>query len=120
MTIEPMKKILAPLLACALTLASIPLITQLFAERSAAETVVPASVSEAEFPIGRKCIVTLDPRAQSTPVFAGDSKILTGLSAPDVMEGKMLADRGQWIVIKTVSRENWVPKSKILLISFTD
>ena len=36
------------------------------------------------------------------------------------MEGKMLADRGQWIVIKTVSGENWVPKSKILLISFTD
>lgn len=115
-----MKKILAPLLACAFTLASIPLVAQLFAERSAAETEGSSTMSGDKFTIGRKCIVTLDPRAKSTPVFAGDSKILTGLSAPDVMEGKLIADHGQWLVIKTTSRENWVPKSKILLISFTD
>lgn len=115
-----MKKILAPLLACAITLAFIPLVTQLFAQPSAAETGTTGSVSGAEFPIGRECILTLDSQAKSTPVFAGDAKIQTGLSAPDVMEGKLIADRGYWLVIKTPSRENWVLKSKVLLISFSD
>lgn len=120
MNAQPMKKIIAASLACVLALVAIPLVIQVFSSSLVAQTETTDKMSKSEFPMGRDCVLCLDPRAASDPVYAANANVLTGLSGPDVMEGKIIADRGQWLVIKTLSRENWVPKDKILFLSFDD
>jgi hypothetical protein len=68
------------------------------------------------YPLGHRCVVTLDPLDGSTSIAAGDANIVTGFVAPNTVEGDLLALDKEWLVIRSGCNENWVPREKVLMI----
>ena len=69
-----------------------------------------------DFPINRRCVVTVDPLAASKPVIAGIENVVTGFSAPDVVEGVLIRLDPDWLVLRENSNDYWIPTSKVILI----
>lgn len=114
----PMKRSPLPIIAGAIALLLIPpFATDLFANRT---TLQPQSLSDSkqssEYPLGRDCIITLDSEF-SKPVFAGRANIDSGFAAPDTVKGTIIEEKDFWLILKCGRNENWIPKSKILMIS---
>lgn len=72
--------------------------------------------SRIEYPLNRDCVITVDSRAESKPVIAGDANIVTGFDAPDTAEGILIHMDSDWLVLRDGSEENWIPKAKVLMI----
>lgn len=72
--------------------------------------------SRIEYPINRECVVTVDPRASSKPVIAGEANKVTGFVAPDTAEGILMHMDSEWLVLRDGSEENWIPRAKVLMI----
>lgn len=69
-----------------------------------------------EYPLNRSCVVTVDPRAASKPEIAGQANKVSGFVAPDTAEGILIHFDSDWLVLRDGSEENWIPKSKVLMI----
>jgi hypothetical protein len=69
-----------------------------------------------EYPLNRSCVVTVDPRATSKPEIAGQANKVSGFVAPDTAEGILIHLDSDWLVLRDGSEENWIPKSKVLMI----
>jgi len=69
-----------------------------------------------DFPINRKCVVTVDPLAASKPVIAGIENVVTGFAAPDTAEGVLIRLDPEWLVLRENSEDYWIPTSKVILI----
>lgn len=68
-------------------------------------------------PINRRCVVTLDPiDSGHSTVVAGTANIVTGFAAPNIVEGQLISLNDQWLVIRSATNENWIPRNKILMI----
>jgi hypothetical protein len=72
--------------------------------------------SRIEYPLNRDCVVTVDPRASSKPVIAGEANKVSGFVAPDTAEGILIHMDSEWLVLRDGSEENWIPRAKILMI----
>lgn len=99
--------------------ASAPFAQNVFAdttEISPEKTASPPS----EYPIGERVVITVDPQYSSDRVNAGDANIITGFDAPDAIRGILVEEKEHWLVLREGKIEKWVPKSKILLLSFFD
>lgn len=69
-----------------------------------------------EYPLNRDCVVTVDPRAASKPVYAGEANKVTGFVAPDTAEGVLIHMDSDWLVPRDGNAENWIPQPKVLMI----
>lgn len=69
-----------------------------------------------DYPLSRDCVVTVDPRASSKPVIAGEANKVSGFVAPDTAEGILIHMDSDWLVLRDGSEENWIPQSKVLMI----
>lgn len=81
-------------------------------------TDLPLGPQEAriEHPLNRDCVVTVDPRASSKPVIAGEANKVSGFVAPDTAEGILIHMDSDWLVLRDGSEENWIPQAKVLMI----
>lgn len=73
-----------------------------------------------EYPLGERVVITVDPEYDSDRVYAGDANIITGFDAPNAVQGILVEEKEHWLVLREGKTEKWVPKSKILLMSFFD
>ena len=80
----------------------------------------PSQVDQVRLPVGRDVTVTLDPIANSKPVFAGDANVITGFNAPDVVKGIIVQMDDRWLVLQDGSAHDWVPLEKVLMIHASD
>ena len=69
-----------------------------------------------DYPIGMRCVVTVDPLANSKPVVAGTANKVTGFVAPDTAEGTLIRIDDEWIVLRDGSYDDWIPRNKIILM----
>ena len=120
-THKPMKRQPVIFLGAAiLLLMGSPWISAVLADiRAPANTLGPAS-APAGCPLNRNCVVTVDPLSSSKPVIAGDANIVTGFVAPDTVEGTLIRFDDEWLVLRAGRNENWIPKSKVIMIHFCD
>lgn len=117
----PMKSSPLLMIAGAVALLLIPpFASDLYANFSTPQSPLSLEISPEDYPLGRDCVITLDPQHTSTPVFAGGANINTGFAAPDVIRGIIIREQAHWLIVKCGRYENWVPKSKILMISVWD
>jgi len=68
------------------------------------------------YPIGRDCVVTVDPLAGSTAQYAGDANVITGFAAPDTVRGVLIRIDEHWLVLRDGRSENWIPRHKVILL----
>ena len=47
---------------------------------------------------------------------AGQANKVSGFVAPDTAEGILIQLDSDWLVLRDGSEENWIPKSKVLMI----
>ena len=78
------------------------------------------SIPQSEYPLGQNVVITVDPQHSSKPVYAGDANIITGFDAPDAVRGILVEEKEHWLILREGKMEKWVPKSKILLMTFCD
>ncbi|WP_411825613.1 hypothetical protein [Luteolibacter sp. AS25] len=83
---------------------------------SAQTAVVEKDSAESEYPIGKNCIITLDPQDSSVIDLKNDGSVDRGFVAPLTVRGIITRDHGAWLIISEGRYENWVPKSKILMM----
>lgn len=76
----------------------------------------PAKV---ELPIGRKCIVSVDPQASRTGLPATDNQA-SGFEADGTAKGLLIRLSDDWCVLKDGTAENWIPVDKVLMIRASD
>ena len=69
-----------------------------------------------DYPLGQRCVVTVDPLAASKPPIAGTANKVTGFVATDTAEGTLIRIDSEWLVLRDGSNENWIPRSKIIMI----
>lgn len=69
-----------------------------------------------DYPLGQRCVVTVDPLATSKPVIAGTANKVTGFVAPDTAEGTLIRMDSDWLVLRDGSNEEWIPKNKIIML----
>lgn len=72
-----------------------------------------------DYPLGLRCVVTVDPLAASKPVVAGTSNKVTGFVAPDVAEGVLIRIDDEWLVLREGYHDDWIPRNKIILMHVT-
>ncbi len=114
---EPMKRFPLFVLAGVISLAAIPP----FASSLLANMQPPGNPPEwrdpgTNHPLGRDCVVTVDPQDKRTPVYAGIQNIVTGFDAPDTVRGTLIRVDDDWLVLRDGKSENWIPRNKVLLI----
>ncbi len=69
-----------------------------------------------DYPLGLRCVVTVDPLAASKPVVAGTANKVTGFVAPDIAEGVLIRIDDEWLVLRDGYHDNWIPRHKIILM----
>lgn len=72
--------------------------------------------NQIDFPLGLRCVVTVDTRSAPKPEVAGQANLVTGFAAPDATEGILIRMDADWVVLRDGSDENWVPMNKVLLV----
>ncbi|MEP4170132.1 MAG: hypothetical protein ABJO26_00460 [Luteolibacter sp.] len=97
-----------------------PFASDLLANLSTPQPPVLSTSQGDEYPFARDCVITLDPQYSSKPVYAGDANIASGFVAPDTVRGIIIREQEHWLIVKCGRYENWIPKSKILMISVWD
>ncbi len=78
----------------------------------------PASV-QVDLPLGRKCIVSVDPQASRAGLPATENES-SGFEADGTAHGQLIRLSGDWCVLKDGTSENWIPTAKILMIRASD
>jgi len=116
-TEKPMKHQSMILLACA-----IPLFIYatwapdvLAAARSQPTAPIPGAPA-VDYPLGLRCVVTVDPLAASKPVVAESFNKATGFAAPDIAEGVLIRMDNEWLVLRDGYHDDWIPRNKIILM----
>lgn len=74
----------------------------------------PAEVATS--PLGRLCVVTLDPRIDRGAKAAGESFKKAGVTADSTVEGTLVTWDQEWIMLRDGTYENWIPRDKVLMI----
>ena len=72
----------------------------------------PAKV---ELPLGRKCIVSVDPQASRAGLPATENQA-SGFEADGTAKGQLIHLSDDWCVLKDGTAENWIPTDKVLMI----
>ena len=75
----------------------------------------PPAPEKVELPLGRNCVVSLDPRA-SRASLPGTENAASGFEADGTLRGQLILLSGEWCVLKDGNAENWIPRDKVLLI----
>jgi hypothetical protein len=81
-----------------------------------AQNTPPAKV---EYPLGRKCIVSVDPRASRSGLPATENQV-SGFEADGTAKGQLILLSNDWCVLKDGTNENWIPTEKVLMIRASD
>ncbi|MGJ8635197.1 MAG: hypothetical protein ACSHX7_14875 [Luteolibacter sp.] len=92
------------------------LTSDLFANVQTQGPVPGYTTVSSEYPLGRDCVVTVDPEGASKQVYAGDANVITGFIAPDTVRGILVSIDNQWMVLKEGKNENWIPRHKVILL----
>ncbi|MEK7952384.1 hypothetical protein [Luteolibacter soli] len=82
--------------------------------------VTPGAVPvKADAPLGKKCIVSLDPQASRSerPVTENQA---SGFEADGTVKGQLVRLSEGWCVLKDGTAENWIPVNQILMIRASD
>jgi hypothetical protein len=116
-TEKPMKHQTMILLACAIPVLSYATWAPdvLAAVRSHPAAPI-AGAPAVDYPLGLRCVVTVDPLAASKPVVAGTFNKVTGFVAPDIAEGVLIRMDDEWLVLRDGCNDDWIPRNKIILI----
>jgi len=69
-----------------------------------------------DYPLNRSCIVTVDPYSLSKTEIVGPANKSTGFVAPDTAEGMLVRLDHEWVVLRDGKHDNWIPKTKVLMI----
>ena len=101
--------------AIALVIASTWLPSLLAEARTSIKPSITAA-NQTDYPLGQRCVVTVDPLAASKPVVAGTANIVTGFAAPDAVEGVLIRMDADWSVLRDGCDENWIPMKKVILV----
>ncbi|MCW1924751.1 hypothetical protein OKA05_19455 [Luteolibacter arcticus] len=81
---------------------------------------VPNSApAKVDLPLGRKCIVSVDPQASRESRPAGENAV-SGFEADGTAKGQLIRLSDDWCVLKEGNSENWIPTDKILMIHTSD
>ncbi len=116
-----MKRLPLFFIAGALALAAAaPFTSNVFASIPADSASRVNSAPPSAYPLGERVVITVDSESGSTPVYAGDANVITGFNAPDAISGILVEENGAWLILREGKIEKWVPKNKILLMSFCD
>lgn len=67
-------------------------------------------------PLGRICVVTLDPRTDRSARVASESFKKAGVSADGTVEGTLVTWDEDWIMLRDGTYENWIPRDRVLMI----
>lgn len=77
--------------------------------------VSPDSAVKVEIPLGRDCIVTLDPRTSHAELPSAKKQV-AGFDGDGTARGQLIKLSGEWCVLKDGKSENWIPTEKILML----
>jgi hypothetical protein len=105
-----MKPILPCLAGAVVVAAAVPFFTQ--PSQAQQPAVNPAGKALA-FPVGSRCVVTLDPEAPATKRSGGVNSD-TYEVLENKLQGEFLAISSEWLVLKEGNYENWIPRDKVL------
>ncbi len=78
-------------------------------------TLIPGAPA-VDYPLGLRCVVTVDPLAASKPAVAGTYNKVTGFVAPDIAEGVLIRIDDEWLVLRDGYHDNWIPRNKVILM----
>jgi hypothetical protein len=78
-----------------------------------------AAPAKVDLPLGRKCIVSVDPHASRAGLPATENQA-SGFAADGTAQGQLIRLSEDWCVLKDGNAENWIPTDKILMIRVTD
>jgi hypothetical protein len=76
----------------------------------------PAKV---DIPLGKKCIVSVDPQASRAGLPATENRA-SGFEADGTAKGELIRLSDDWCVLKDGNAENWIPTNKVLMIRASD
>lgn len=74
-----------------------------------------AGEQKVQLPIGRRCVITLDPRDPGKRR-EGAANADSYLVLDNKVEGDLVSVNPEWIVLKDGNYENWVPRDKVLYL----
>lgn len=93
-----------------------PFTSSLLANIQSTATSLEKNTPKMDYPLGRDCVVTVDPLADSTKRYAGDANVITGFAAPDTVNGKLIRIDEHWLILQNGHTENWIPRQKVILL----
>ena len=93
------------------------LTSNLTANVETASSVSAYSESTVNYPIGLRCVVTVDPESVQKERFAGGANIITGFIAPDTVRGILVSVDDEWVILQDGKYDNWIPRDKVILLS---
>jgi hypothetical protein len=105
-----MKPILPLLAGAAVVAAAVPFFTQ---PSQAQQTAGNPGEKALSYPVGVRCVVTLNPEAPATKRF-GSTNSDTYEVIGNVIQGDFMAISSEWLVLKEGNYENWIPRDKVL------
>lgn len=76
----------------------------------------PEGRALSDLPLGSQCIVTLDARSNSRAAMTPEMQANSGFSSPNTAKGEMLHHTPEWLVLKHLDAEYWIPRDKILMV----
>jgi hypothetical protein len=74
---------------------------------------------KSDYPIGRRCVVTLDPQ-HPKPVVVGEANVVTGFTAPDTVTGILAVWNDDWVAVRDGTNENWMRAEKVIMIHIAE
>jgi hypothetical protein len=78
-----------------------------------------AAPAKVDIPLGKKCIVSVDPQASRAGLPATENRA-SGFEADGTAKGELIRLSDDWCVLKDGSAENWIPTDKVLMIRASD
>jgi hypothetical protein len=81
-----------------------------------AEAQQAAASGSVHLPIGLRCVVTLDPRADKASVLGTEATKKTGMSPERAVEGVLVSIDAEWLIVKDGTYESWIPRDKVLFL----
>ncbi len=74
------------------------------------------SGAASDFPLNMNYTITLDARSNSRSAMTKEMQDNSGFVNPDTTEGTLIKVTPQWLILKNMDSEYWVPRDKILLM----
>lgn len=67
-------------------------------------------------PLGRPCVVTLDPLAASETLAPQAMRDKAGFISANITEGTLVSLGPEWVVLRQGTYDHWIPRGKVLMM----